>query len=84
MLGTYTLNGIQKVVVACKDFTSDGNIFKQFAELKNSQIESSKNGYGTELIEITQTIENQLIYDVQELNNFFWDMFIADSLVREF
>lgn len=84
MLGTYTINGNEKIVVACKDFTSNGTIFKQFAELKNSQIETSKNGYGTELGEVIETIENQLVYDVNELKEFFWNMFIADSLVGNF
>jgi hypothetical protein len=84
ILGKYTLNGVEKTVVACKDFTSNGTIFKQFAELKNSQIETSKNGYGTELSEVLETIENQMIYDVNELKEFFWDMFIADSLVGNF
>ena len=84
ILGTYKINNNEKIVVACKDFTSDGTIFKQFAELKNSQIETSKNGYGTELSEIIETIENQLIYDVKKLKDFFWDMFIADSLIGNF
>ena len=84
ILGTYKANGVEKIVVACKDFTSNGDAFKQFAELKNSQIETSKNGYGTELSEIIETIENQVIYDVNKLKEFFWDMFIADSLVRKF
>lgn len=70
ILGTYKINSNEKIVVACKDFTSDGTMFKQFAELKNSQIEMSKNGYGTELSEVIETIENQLIYDVQELKDF--------------
>lgn len=84
ILGTYKINGKEKIVVACKDFTTNGTTFKQFAELKNSQIETSKNGYGTELSEVIETIENQTIYDVQELKEFFWDMFIADSLVGNF
>ncbi len=84
ILGTYNLNNIEKVVVACKDFTSNGTNLKQFAELKNSQIETSKNGYGTELKEVIETIENQLVYDVKELKDFFWNMFIADSLVGNF
>ena len=84
LLGTYNLNNIQKIVVACKDFTSNGTILKQFAELKNSQIETSKNGYGTELNEVIETIEEQQIYDVKELKEFFWDMFIADCLVGNF
>lgn len=84
ILGKYKINSTEKIVVACKDFTSNGTIFKQFAELKNSQIETSKNGYGTELNEVIETIENQLVYDVNELKEFFWDMFIADSLVGNF
>lgn len=84
VLGTYCVNGVQKIVVACRDFTTDNVVFRQFAELKNSQIESSKNGYGTELSEVLQTIDNQLVYDVQTLKSFFWDMFIADSFVGNF
>ena len=84
ILGTYKSNNIIKVVVACKDFTTKGRILKQFAELKNSQIESSKNGYGTELSEVIETIEQQQIYDVKELKEFFWNMFIADCLVGNF
>ena len=84
ILGEYNLQGNKKIVVACKDFTSTGKVLKQFAELKNSQIETSENGYGTELSEIIQTIEEQQIYDVKELTEFFWDMFIADTLVGNF
>ena len=84
ILGTYNLNGNTKVVVACKDFTSLGVVLRQFAELKNSQIESFKNGYGTELEEVIQTIESQQICDVNYLKDFFWDMFIADTLVGNF
>ena len=84
LLGLYNLNGNEKIVVACKDFTSDGTVLKQFAELKNSQIETSKNGYGTELDEVIETIEEQQIYDTKELKEFFWNMFIADCLVGNF
>lgn len=84
LLGTYKLNENEKVVVACKDFTGYGKVFRQFAELKNSQIETSKNGYGTELSEVIETIELQQIYDVNKLKDFFWNMFIADCLVANF
>ena len=59
-------------------------MLKQFAELKNSQIETSKNGYGTELSEVIETIEKQIIYDQKQLKEFFWEMFICDSLVGNF
>ncbi len=49
ILGKYKVEEEEKIVVACKDFTSGGNILKQFAELKNSQIETSKNGYGNRI-----------------------------------
>lgn len=84
ILGEYEIQGNKKIVVACKDFTQNNQILKQFAELKNSQIETSKNGYGTELLEILETIEEQQIYDVKELKEFFWNLFIADSLVGNF
>ena len=84
LLGTYKIGEKEKVVVACRDFTNQGIILKQFAELKNSQIETSENGYGTELEEILETIESQEIYDVNKLKDFFWDMFIADALVGNF
>lgn len=84
LLGKYNINGVEKIVVACKDFTSNDNLLKQFAELKNSQIDTSKNGYGTDLDEVIETIENQLIYDSNELIEFFWDMFIADCLLGNF
>lgn len=84
LLGTFNIQGNDKIVVACKDFTSSTSVLKQFAELKNSQIETSKNGYGTELNEIIETIDEQQIYDSNKLKEFFWDMFIADALVGNF
>ena len=70
LLGKYKINNEEKIVVACKDFTSNGTILKQFAELKNSQIETSKNGYGTELSEVIETIENQNVYDEKKIIEF--------------
>ena len=81
LLGTYKKNGVEKIVVACKDFTEYGTVLKQFAELKNSQIETSHHGYGTELKEVILAIEEQPIYDGKELKEFFFQLFIADCLV---
>lgn len=80
ILGTFK----DKIGVACKDFTGNGYVLKQFAELKNSQIETSENGYGTELNEVIETIDNQTVFDQKELKNFFWDMFIVDALLGNF
>lgn len=84
ILGTYNLNGTSKIVVACRDFTSTGYVLKQFAELKNSIVDTSENGYGTDLEEVLDTIDSQLIYPTDSLKEFFWDMFIADAFVGNF
>ena len=49
LLGVFTKNGRERVVVACKDFTTDGSVLQDFASLKNTIIDSEHNGYGTEL-----------------------------------
>lgn len=84
LLGTYKIESNEKLVVACKDFTQNGYTLKEFAYLKNSLIDSSLSGYGTELSEILETIEEEKIYDNIELKSFFWDMFIIDSFLGNF
>lgn len=81
MLGTYTVNGKEKVCVACKDFTSVGIVLQDFASLKNQIIDSERNGYGTELADILRTFAEQETIDRTELEERFWDMFVADALI---
>lgn len=72
------------MVVACKDFTEPNKIFYDFASLKNSIINSSKLGFGTELDEVLDVILEQNLYDKVKLKEFFWQMFIVDSFVGNF
>lgn len=81
LLGTYTKNRKQKIVVACKDFTTKGIVLQDFASLKNTIIDSVHNGYGTELSDISKTLEEQTAIDPQLLTKWFWDMFIVDALI---
>ena len=81
MLGTYTVNGKKKVVVACKDFTTHETVIQDFASLKNTLIDSGHSGYGTELSEILEAIEEQSAVDPSELKRRFWDMFIVDAFI---
>lgn len=81
LLGTYTKNGKQKIVVACKDFTAGGLVLQDFASLKNTIIDSVNNGYGTELSDIVKTLEEQTAIDPHTLTEWFWDMFIVDALI---
>ena len=81
LLGTYTLNGKEKIVVACKDFTATGLVLQDFTSMKNTVLDSDSNGTGTELNDITETIETQTMIDPAVLTRHFWDMFIVDALI---
>lgn len=81
MLGTYTVNGKEKIVVACKDFTFPGKQIQDFASLKNQVITSPRGGYGTELADVLYAIEDQNSIDHHALTERFWDMFIVDALI---
>lgn len=85
LLGTYTdKRGKEKVVVACKDFTAGGKKLIEFAQLKNTCIDSEQNGYGTELSSIMTAIREQTLIPQEEMVRFFWDMFVADALLGNF
>ena len=81
MLGIYRSSGKEKVVVACKDFTDYDTVLQDFASLKNTLIDSGHDGYGTELSELIEAIEEQAFVDPAELKKRFWDMFIVDALI---
>ena len=85
LLGSYTdKRRKEKIVVACRDFTEGGKKLMEFAQLKNTCIDSEQNGYGTELSTIMAAIEEQTLIPQQEMKQFFWDMFIADALLGNF
>ncbi len=81
MLGTYTVKGKEKIVVACGDFTEPGVTLQDFASLKNQIIDSERSGYGTELSDILHTFEEQNAVDRMAVTERFWDMFIVDALI---
>ena len=81
LLGTYSSGGKERLVVACKDFTTSGEVIQDFASLKNQMIDSERNGYGTELSDILETLEEQKLYDSKELKEHFWNVFIIDALI---
>jgi len=81
LLGVYRKNGVEKIVVACKDFTSPGIVLQDFASLKNTVINSGHSGYGTELSDIMQAMEDQTAFPPAALKQHFWDVFIVDALI---
>lgn len=81
LLGTYMVSGKEKIVVACGDFTKPGVVLQDFASLKNQIIDSERSGYGTELEDLMQTMNEQTAIDQVSLKERFWDMFIVDALI---
>lgn len=81
LLGVYQKNGVGKIVVACKDFTSPGIVLQDFASLKNTVINSGHSGYGTELSDIMQAMEDQTAFPPELLKQHFWNVFIVDALI---
>jgi len=80
-LGTYKVGEKEKVVVACKDFTSNGYVLQDFASLKNQIIDSERNGYGTEISDVLDTIRKQTVVDAKTLEEHFWNIFVVDALI---
>ena len=81
LLGTYKYHDKVRTVVACKDFTSPGVVILDFASIKNQIIDSASNGYGTELSDVLETIEQQTAVDSKELKEHFWNMFVIDAFI---
>ena len=81
LLGIYKYHGKVRNVVACKDFTSLNTSFIDFASVKNQIIDSASNGYGTEIKDILDTIEEQNAVDSNKLREHFWDMFVVDAFI---
>lgn len=84
LLGIYKVNGKEKIVCACKDFTADGMILYDFCSIKNSVIDSEHNGSGTELSDVLETIEKQQFVNPAMLLEHFWNVFIVDALLGNF
>jgi len=85
ILGTYTTEKRKtQVVVACKDFETSNMRLMEFAQLKNTCVDSLQGGYGTEYSSVSTAIEEQALISPIQLKTFFWDMFIADALLGNF
>lgn len=74
------INGIEKIVVGCKDFTQDGSTLHEFSKLGNQVI---VDGQLNTTIENVNTVINKssLIKDKAGILSKFWDMFVVDTLL---
>lgn len=81
LLGTYRINGEERIVVACKDFVVGGKKLLDFTSIRNQVIDPKHCGYDTELSDIEECIDVQTSFDAAVLKRFFWDIFIVDALI---
>lgn len=84
MLGTFVVNGKEKIVCACKDFTEKGYRLFDFCSIKNTILESDSGGTGTELSDIIDAMERQQYVEPKILLEHFWNVFIIDALLGNF
>ena len=84
ILGTYRVNGKERVVCACKDFTVIGKRLFDFCSIKNTILDSDSNGSGTELSEILDAMGKQTFVSPSVLTEHFWNMFVIDALLGNF
>lgn len=84
MLGTFEVNGKEKIVCACKDFAVEGKVLYDFCSIKNTVIDSEHNGSGTELSDVLETIEKQQFVEPTLLLEHFWNVFVVDALLGNF
>lgn len=84
LLGVFTVNGKEKVVCACGDFTADGKTLYDFCSVKNTVIDSEHGGSGTELSDLLESIEKQRFVNPEKLLEHFWNVFVVDALLGNF
>jgi hypothetical protein len=83
-----SLNSSQnKVVVACQDFLTPGEVLQDFHQIKNAQFYADgtegTGGSGTELSEVLETIDASIYFETikEKTVERFWDMFVVDYLI---
>lgn len=85
LLGVYNEKSFdkikQKVVVACKDFTTNNKKLIEFSSLANSITDLDKK-FTTKIEDVYEVINNlNYDFDKEEMIKSFWDMFVVDTLI---
>lgn len=80
LLGTYTENNFEKVVVACKDFTSPTRQLTEFTKLANS-VTSTDQSFSCCIEDLYEVLNLSSISNVTDVISSFWDMFVVDALI---
>lgn len=69
------------IVVACKDFLLKDESLGSFLELQNKVNHINSDNKGVSLEKTLEFIKEQEVVKIDEMEKYFWDMFIADALI---
>lgn len=69
------------IVVACKDFLAKGESLGSFLELQNKVNHINSDNKGVSLEKTLQFIKEQEVVKIDEMEQYFWDMFVVDALI---
>lgn len=80
LLGKYIENDKEKIVVACKDFTTSQKELIEFTKLANSVTQIDQT-FTTSIEDVYTVIKNSDLQNKDEIICSFWDMFVVDTLI---
>jgi len=73
------INGKEKIVVGCKDFTQDGSQLLEFSKFANQILVEGKERHTIE--SVMEVIKRSRFINSDEITARFWDMFVIDALI---
>ena len=80
-MGIYKENQIEKVVVACEDFTDTDNKLIEFSKLATS-VTKIDNKFKCRIEDVYLIIDNsEMLNNKEEIIDGFWEMFVGDALI---
>lgn len=81
IMGIYKENGMDKVVVACEDFTDEDNKLVEFSKLATS-VTKIDNKFKCRIEDVYSIINNsEMLSNKEEIIDGFWQMFVGDALI---
>ena len=81
-LATYRIGAESKIVVACEDFTQDGDRLIEFHKLSLEHIENDSLRTQANIDKVMEVIEAaKQITDKADFTRKFWDMFVVDGFI---
>lgn len=84
LLGVRTDKGEKKIVVACKDFCTNGFELNEFEKYQNSSDINSKSNKYPDLYKVIETINEENDINKIGAEQQFWEIFVVDAFLGNF